>query len=191
MHHDYQIPPDQVDMQRAERKIRISGTLGLVLFALAAGAGYLLLPLFINFPDLLAERLALAARASAVVLFCLLVAVGMVSSTRRVSPQDIGGAAAGPPSERLTIYAAFLQNTLEQAVLAIGFYFAFASLVVGAWLALIPVCVVFFVVGRVLFLHGYRHGAEGRALGMVLTMMPVVVGYPVVLILMVLNWLQA
>ncbi|MCE9681533.1 hypothetical protein [Halomonas alkalisoli] len=184
----HKTPPDQVDMQRAERKIRFAGTLGFVLFVAAAGVAYLSLPAFIGFPVDLAERLAFATRASAVVLFCVLVAVGMVSSFRRFSPEDIGGSAAGPPSERLAIYVAFLQNTLEQAVLAIGFYFAFATLVAGAWLSLIPVSVAFFVVGRVLFLRGYRRGVEGRALGMVLTMMPAIVGYPAVFILMVVNW---
>lgn len=190
MNHGYKTPPEQIDMQRAERKIRSAGTLGFVLFGAAAGAAYLFLPMFIDFPVELAERLAFAARASAVVLFCVLVAVGLVSTTRRFSPEDIGGSAAGPPSEKLAIYAAFLQNTLEQAVLAVGFYVAYASLVAGAWLSLIPASVAFFVVGRVLFLRGYRQGVEGRALGMVLTMTPAIVGYPVVFILMVLSWLQ-
>ncbi|MFQ3787111.1 hypothetical protein [Halomonas sp. A29] len=189
MSQGYKTPPDQVDLQRVERTIRFNGTLGLVLFGAATGVAYLLLPSVVDFPVLLAERLAFAARASAVVLFCVLVAVGLVASTRRVSPEDVGGSAAGPPSERLAIYVAFLQNTLEQAVLAAGFYLAFASLVAGAWLTLIPVSVAFFVIGRVLFLRGYRRGAEGRALGMVLTMTPTLVGYLAVFILMVLNWL--
>jgi hypothetical protein len=187
MNQDYRTPPDKAGMERIEHKIRFTGTLGLVLFAVAVGLAYLLLPAFIGFPLELAERLAFAARASAVVLFCVLVAVGMVATMRRYSPADIGGSAAGPPSEKLAIYVAFLQNTLEQAVLAVGFYFAFASLVVGAWLSLIPVSAAFFVVGRILFLRGYRRGAEGRALGMVLTMMPAIVGYPVVFILILTN----
>lgn len=189
MYRGYKTPPNKIDMQRAERKIRFSGTFGFVIFSAAVGAAFLLLPSFIEFPVELAERLAFAARAGAVVLFCVLVAVGLVSTIRRFSPEDIGGSAAGPPSEKLAIYVAFLQNTLEQAVLAVGFYFAYATLVAGPWLSLIPVSVVFFIVGRVLFLRGYQRGVEGRALGMVLTMAPVIVGYPVAFILMVLNWL--
>lgn len=187
MSQGYKTPPDQIDMQRAERKIRSAGTLGFVLFGIAVGAAYWLLPALIAFPVELAERLAFAARAGAVVLFCVLVAVGLVSTTRRFSPEDIGGSAAGPPSEKLAIYVAFLQNTLEQAILAVGFYVAYASLVAGAWLSLIPVSVTFFIVGRVLFLRGYRRGVEGRALGMVLTMTPAIVGYPVVFILILTN----
>ncbi|WP_209428124.1 hypothetical protein [Pararhodobacter sp. SW119] len=34
-----------------------------------------------------------------------------------------------------------------------------------------------FVIGRILFYLGYRHGAGGRALGMALTMMPSALGY--------------
>ncbi|MCE8001618.1 hypothetical protein [Billgrantia ethanolica] len=187
MSQGYKTPPDQIDMQRAEHKIRSAGALGFVLFGMAVGAAYWLLPVFIAFPVELGERLAFAARAGAVVLFCVLVGVGLVSTTRRFSPEDIGGSAAGPPSERLAIYVAFLQNTLEQAVLAVGFYVAYASLVAGAWLSLIPVSVAFFIVGRVLFLRGYRQGVEGRALGMVLTMTPAIVGYPVVFILILTN----
>ena len=184
----YKAPPEAIDLARAERKIRNAATLSLLLFVVAVGLAYLLLTHLVTFPVTLAERLAFAARASAVVLFCVIVAVGMVSTIRKRSPEDIGGAAAGPPSERLAIAAAFLQNTLEQAVVAVGFYFAFVTLATGAWLAAIPVSVAFFVVGRILYLRGYPQGAEGRAFGMTLTMMPVILGYPAVFILMVVSW---
>lgn len=149
--------------------------------------GYWLLPLRFSFPETLAGQLAFSVQVSSVVLFCVLVAVGMVSTGRRFSPEDIGGAAAGPPSERLAIKVAFLQNTLEQAVLAAGFYVAFASLVSGPWLSILPVSAACFLVGRVLFYRGYVKGVEGRAFGMTLTMMPVILGYPVVFVLMVIN----
>ena len=82
---------------------------------------------------------------------------------------------AAPPA--LAIRVAFLQNTLEQAVLAGAFYFALAALAGGPWMALPPVAAVLFVVGRVLFFLGYRRGAGGRSFGMALTMLPAVVGY--------------
>jgi cation transport ATPase len=101
----------------------------------------------------------------------------IASTTRRFSPEDIGGQAAGPPSERLAIKAAFLQNTLEQTVLAGGFYLALSAVAGEAWLALIPASAALFVVGRVLFYTRYHLGARGRSLGMALTMMPSVLGY--------------
>lgn len=105
----YRQQPDEIGMARAERAIRVSGLIGLLALACAVPAGYFLLPLVFDFPDQLAERLAFAARANAVVLLCVLAAVGLVSSTRRVSPADIGGSAAGAPSDRIAIYVAFLQ----------------------------------------------------------------------------------
>lgn len=176
--------PDQIDMVRAEKTIRVSGTISLLIVLVAGALGYWLLPTVIRFPEALADRLAFAVQVSSVVLFVLLVAVGMVSTGRRFSPDDIGGAAAGPPSDRIAIKAAFLQNTLEQAVLAVGFYLAFASLASGPWLSVLPVSAACFVVGRVLFYRGYVRGVEGRAFGMTLAMMPVILGYPAVFILM-------
>jgi hypothetical protein len=70
----------------------------------------------------------------------------------------------------------------------VGLYFALATLVSGAALSLIPVGVVFFLLGRVLFLRGYARGVEGRALGMALTMMPTVCGYLFVLVLLMAGW---
>ncbi len=183
----YRKAPENIDMARAERRIRSAGTLAFLLYLAAVAAACFLLPAIINFPVELADRLAFAARTSAVVLFCLLVAVGIVSTLRRFSPEDISGSAAGPPSERLAIPVAFLQNTLEQAVLAAGFYLAFATLVQGVWLSVLVVSALFFVVGRILFLRGYAAGVEGRAFGMTLTMMPVIIGYPVVFVLMIIE----
>jgi hypothetical protein len=128
----------------------------------------------------LADRLAFAVLCWAVLGIVLLIAIMMVSTARRFSAEDIGGQAAGPPSKKLAIKAAFLQNTLEQTVLAGGFYFALAAVPGGPVLALLPVAVVLFLVGRILFYTGYRRGAQGRSLGMALTMVPSALGYPIV-----------
>jgi len=49
-----------------------------------------------------------------------------------------------------------------------------------SWIAAIPAAVVLFVLGRVLFLRGYRGGAPSRAIGFALTF------YPTVLMLVLL-----
>jgi cation transport ATPase len=71
-------------------------------------------------------------------------------------------------------------KTLEQAVLAAGFYLALAAVATGPWLALLPTAAALFVTGRALFYFGYTRGAKGRSLGMSLTMLPSVIGYLVV-----------
>ncbi len=161
-----------VDIDREEHLIRVRTSAALVLTLGCFGLGHLALPRYFAFPGPLADRLAFAAQANAFILLCLLVGIGLVSIGRRRSPADIGGAAAGPPSPRLAIKSAFLQNTLEQAVLTWGAFFAFAAVVDGALLALVPVSVVLFCGGRVLFYRGYPSGAGARAFGMALTLLP-------------------
>lgn len=177
----YRTPATTAEMDRHDRTIRNTSLSVLAVTGAAFGAAYVALPTVLDFPENLAERLAFAAQAGMFVLLWVLVGVMMVSLGRRYSAADIGGSAAGPPSPELAVKVAFLQNTLEQAVLAFGAYLALASLLGGAWLALIAVSVVLFAVGRILFYAGYRKGARGRALGMVLTMMPTIVLYMLVI----------
>ena len=177
----YRSPPEDIDMAAEERAIRRDTTIATGVTLAAFAAAFWIGPALADLPTALAERMAFAALCWAVPGFALLVGVLMVSTARRFSAQDIGGQAAGPPSDRLAIKAAFLQNTLEQTVVAGGFYFALAAVAGGAWLALLPVAAGLFVLGRVLFYIGYHRGAQGRALGMALTMMPGALGYPLVL----------
>ena len=180
----------QVNLEEANRRIRRAALLTLMALAITAPLACWLLPQVISLPETLAERMAFAVRASVFVLLCVVIAIFMVSTGRRRSPEDIGGAAAGPPSARLAIPVAFLQNTLEQAVIAVGMYLALASLATGALLALIPLAVAFFLLGRVLFYRGYARGVEGRAPGVALTMLPTVLGYLLVLVLLAGRWLS-
>ena len=177
----YRRPPEEIDMVAAERAIRRDTTLAMIIALTGFLAAYWIVPqMIMRIPTVTSDRLAFAATCWAVPCFVLLIAITMVSTARRFSPADIGGQAARPPSDRLAIKAAFLQNTLEQTVLAGGFYFALAAVAGGPWLALLPVAALLFIVGRVLFYRGYDRGVEGRSLGMTLTMMPSVLGYPLV-----------
>jgi hypothetical protein len=177
---DYRRPPEEIDMAAEEWAIRRDTSIAFVTVLIAFIGAYHLLPGTLELPVETADRLGFAALTWAIPAFVLLVAVLMVSTTRRFSAADIGGQAAGPPSHKLAVKSAFLQNTLEQTVLAAGFYFALAAVAGGAWLALLPVSAAFFVLGRVLFYLGYERGAKGRSLGMSLTMLPSVMGYPLV-----------
>jgi hypothetical protein len=183
--HDYRRPPEEIDMAAEERAIRLSTAIALVVTIGALAGGYIFLPNVIELPRELPDRLGWAATWWAVPVLALLVAIMMVSTTRRFSAADIGGQAAGPASEGLAVKLAFLQNTLEQTVLAAGFYFALAATADGAWMALLPVAAVLFTMGRILFYVGYKRGAKGRSLGMALTMLPAVLGYLVLAFLII------
>src|SRR3546814_10394542 len=75
------------------------------------------------------------------------------------------------------LQVAFLQNTLEQAVAAVGAHLALATLISGPPLALIPGAVFLFAIGRITFLRGYRQGAGARAFGIVTTVIPTIGAY--------------
>ncbi len=181
----YRKPPEEIDMEEAEHSIQRSSTISSLLAIAGFVAGYYGLPLVIELPVELADRLAFAAIASLFIAVWVLAAVMMVSTTRRFSPEDIGGSAAGPPSDKLAIKKAFLQNTLEQTVITVVFFFALAAVAAGPWIALIVVTVAFFAVGRLLFYRGYAEGVTGRAFGMTLTMIPTFFGYLVVIGLLI------
>ncbi|MCZ2996086.1 MAPEG family protein, partial [Acinetobacter baumannii] len=68
----------------------------------------------------------------------------------------------------MAIRIAFLQNSLEQAVLASGAYLALITLLAGPALSLLVSAAVLFGIGRVTFFLGYQRGAPGRGFGFVL-----------------------
>jgi hypothetical protein len=120
------------------------------------------------------DRLPLWLACAAFVAFWLLVSVGRLAGHRFFTPADIegGGLSEGTPQARLL--QSLIQNTLEQALLAIVAY--------GAWLWLGPperhglviVFAAYFAVGRLLFFAGYSRGAPWRALGFTMTFYPTV-----------------
>lgn len=177
----YDKQPDKAHMDRIEHHIRSTGSIAMGAFLAVGALAWYLLPLWLTMPGTFEERLRFSIQWSLPILLCLLTAVAMVSTGRRRSAQDVAGSAAGAPSATIAIRVAFLQNTLEQTLLALGAFLVFSSIMEGSWLSLIPMSAAFFVLGRILFFRGYKHGAEGRALGMSLTMLPTTLLYVVAL----------
>jgi uncharacterized membrane protein YecN with MAPEG domain len=109
-------------------------------------------------------------------LTSLVVAIGALANRRFLSIEDIDAAAGGPPSRAARMAQAVIQNTLEQAVLALGVYAILAMLLPAGALFLPWAMAGAFVVGRLAFALGYRFGAGGRAFGFALTFYPTVAG---------------
>lgn len=165
-----------------QRGVVGGGTLGLAVALGLGGLGYAILPpaLFGLTEGLDAgERLAFAMRWDVPVLLWLAGCVRQVSGGRFRSPKDIGGSAFGPPSAAIAVRRAVLQNSLEQAVLAIGAHLALAAVLRGRELTVIPVLVGLFLLGRIAFAAGYARGPAWRAPGMVLTAAPTFVALAV------------
>ena len=116
--------------------------------------------------------LALAVLAPAITVAFSIARLG---NHRFHSPQDLDGSGLTQGTQRAKLLQSLLQNSLEQLVLALPAYLAWALLAPARLVHLILVAALLFVIGRVLFFHGYARGAPGRALGFALTFYPSVV----------------
>lgn len=164
-----------IDLKGEVHGIRTAAAKALVVSAACFAAGYLLLPKVFTFPATTFDALVFALRVDLFILLWVVVAVGLVSHARRQSTADIRGAAFGAPSESIRIKIAFLQNTLEQAFVAMLSHLVFSTLLAGPALSLIVVGAALFAVGHITFYPGYPQGAAARAFGMVTTVIPTMV----------------
>ena len=120
------------------------------------------------------DRLALWLAASLAVASWLLIGVVLLARHRFFTPADIEGGGLTEGTATAKLLQTLIQNTLEQAALAIPAY--------GAWLWLMPegrrglviACAGLFFLGRLLFFALYAQGAPWRALGFTLTFYPTV-----------------
>lgn len=122
----------------------------------------------LNLPD----RLGVAIRACTVPTFFLTLSIGRLAKHRFFHAEDIDGGAMTQGSDQARLLQTLLQNTLEQTVLATLTYVAWASVMPGKWLVVVPLAALAFAIGRIAFFAGYRKGAPGRALGFALTFYP-------------------
>ena len=162
----------------AEQKtIRVRSALAVGLTAAVVALAWLWLP-----PSLLgasagmatADRLAYALKADLLVFLWLGGCLRTVASIRYRSDADRPGAAYGPPSARLAVPAAVLQNSLEQTVLAVGAHLILATVLQGEEMILLPVLV-------------YAKGAGARAFGMALTGASTIGAFGITLVLLALG----
>jgi len=161
-----------VDLNDKQRGV-IRGVIpAAVLTIVGLGGVSLLLPVSLLPVDEPGARLAWALQWAIFPVLALIVAVGRVGNFRFSSPQDIDGSGLTSATLQIQILRAVLQNTLEQAALAIATYLIWASSLPLRWLRAIPVAALLFVTGRILFTLGYERGAPGRAMGFGLTMYP-------------------
>lgn len=166
------------EFRREQRGVLRGSMAALLVCAVALGMAHLLLPRLVRFPaGDLESVLTFWAGSSLFVVFWIMVGVRMVSNGRRHSAQDIRGAAYAAPSPRIAVPAAFLQNTLEQAVVMMVTQFAMLMVLREVAMPLILASVVLFSVGRVAFFVSYPKGAAARSFGMALTAVPSVVAF--------------
>ena len=108
------------------------------------------------------------------VVLWLLASIGMLARQRFFNPEDIDGGGLTAGSAQSKVLQSVLQNTLEQAVLAVFVHVAWAAIMPLERMAVLPMAAILFTIGRLFFWCGYHRGAAGRALGFGLTFYPTV-----------------
>lgn len=116
--------------------------------------------------------IARVIRWDVIVIACLAINIAALARHRFFSPDDIDGGGLAKGTSTALILQSTLQNTLEQAVLAIPVHVAWATVMPATWHLAVPAAAILFVIGRILFWRGYAHGAPARALGFSLTFYP-------------------
>lgn len=166
-------PSNGIELQREQREILIRCAAALAVCASAlASAHYLLPPLSWLSGSTLELRLKFLAGANLFLVLWVVLAFGAVSHGRRHSPEDISGSAYSAPSPKIAVAVAFLQNTLEQYVVAFASYFSLLMIAGEKAMPFIACAVLLFAIGRICFYLGYSKGAGGRAFGMAVTALP-------------------
>jgi hypothetical protein len=145
--------------------------------AVAVAAGVFVLAYVFQWPGFpsptpLGPRLELAALAGLAPAAVLFVCIARLAKHRFSTPADIQGSALTEGTERARLLQSLLQNSLEQAVLAIPVYLAAALIFPTQLLPMIAAAAALFLIGRVLFFRGYASGAPSRAAGFGLTFYP-------------------
>ncbi len=120
------------------------------------------------------ERVMILAASCMAIGLCFAIHIGIMARHRFFSTEDIDGGGLRVGSDQAHILQAVLQNTLEQSVLAIITYLAWAVLMPATYLSVIPLAASSFIFGRLLFFLNYKKGAARRALGFALTFYPTV-----------------
>lgn len=163
----------QMVLNHAQIRVAVGMVIGAMVAMVALYAsigGHWLPPL----PDDWAGRTSVWMVSSLAVGSWVVVGIARLARHRFFTPEDIDGAGLTAGTEKVRLLQSILQNTLEQALIAVIAYGAWSYLAPRDWGALPLLCSLFFGVGRILFFVGYEKGAPARALGFTLTFYPTI-----------------
>jgi len=119
-------------------------------------------------------RVTIAAWSLVLPAFVLFVCIARLAKHRFFTPEDIHGSGLTGGTDKAKLLQALLQNTLEQACLALPVYMATSIVAPAPLLPAVPAAAAMFLVGRLFFFAGYANGAPSRAYGFGLTFYPTV-----------------
>ena len=118
-------------------------------------------------------RLTYALKCEVFAALCLLAGVGAIANRRFFIPDAIGGG----PSPSIEIEQRYVENTLEQLVLAMVAHLVLVVVVPDDSIRAVAILVILFVIGRATFWLGYHISGPARAFGFATTFYPTVAVY--------------
>ncbi len=162
-------------MSKEQRKV-VAGAIAAVVFSVAFFEVVFRLTNFGLTPPAGIEgswRIEYALKCEVFAALCLLAGVGKIANRRFFIPDAIGG----DPAPSIEIDRRYLQNTLEQLVLAFVAHLALVTIVSPESIRAVAILVMLFVIGRVTFWIGYHRSGPARAFGFATTFYPTVAVY--------------
>jgi uncharacterized MAPEG superfamily protein len=153
------------------------GTIAQLLVGSAVSLGfilgvYVLVPVPIPALESAGDRVAFALSWEPVAALALVLGVLRVVRGRFMSAARLDGSPPEPADVRLEVDRRYLQNTLEQLVLAVIAHLALATQLSGDELRLIPILATWFLIARVAYLIGYQRDPLARGFGWAATWLP-------------------
>jgi uncharacterized MAPEG superfamily protein len=153
------------------------GTVAQLFVGAAASLGFILgVYFFVPFPipplESAGDRVAFALSWEPVAALALVLGVLRVVRGRFMSGARLDGSPPEPADVRLEVDRRYMQNTLEQLVLAVIAHLALATRLSGDQLRLVPILATWFLVARVAFLIGYQRDPLARGFGWAATWLP-------------------
>ncbi len=118
-------------------------------------------------------RLEYALKCEVFAALCMLAGVARIANRRFFIPEAIEGG----PAPSIEIDQRYLQNTMEQLVLALVAHLALVTIVAPESIRAVAVLVMLFVIGRITFWFGYHRSGPARAFGFGATFYPTVAVY--------------
>ncbi|PIK57727.1 hypothetical protein BSL78_05335 [Apostichopus japonicus] len=155
-----------------QQTVRLAGLFSFVLILSGCYLAVNHLPLPTPQEPTLTNRLVFTLRCLVVSMIPLMFGIARIATWRFNDMENMG---SNPVKEKLNYKAAvatkYLQNTVEQTILHVLFQLALSTFLPTEYLAVIPMFVFIFVIGRFLFFYGYMDESKPvkRALGFALT----------------------
>lgn len=162
------------DFRREQRGVLRGMLAGLAVSVVVILVGKFVYPPAVPDSDAVPDRLTCYWPWLALMAAPLVIGISHLAAYRYRSREAIGGGDSDDPSYRHA--RAYLQNTLEQTVLAVMVHLALLATLPYDWLNLVPVMVLWWVFARIVFRLTYALGATARAFGFAATYYPTVLG---------------